>query len=141
MAAMFNTKSKDWQEFKKSAPGKRFQDVYHKREKKAGKGNNSGLGRGLWIAAGVLLIAAGVVLAFMPGPGSLVMLGGVALIARESLVVAKFLDRLEVWLSPYALKLRRWWRGMSGTQHRIIIGTAVVVGLAAAALFYGYVLR
>jgi hypothetical protein len=39
----------------------------------------------------------------VPGPGIPILLVGLALIAQESAVMARFLDRAEI-------RLRRWWK-------------------------------
>lgn len=123
-----------WEEFKSSPPGSRFQDV---RKKRAEISEGSGaLQRWLWVGAGLLLIAVGVVFMAIPGPGTAVLLVGVALIARESMVMARFLDRAELALRPAFLRLRRWWRGLSVTRRRIIMIAASGLGLAATAAFY-----
>lgn len=59
----------------------------------------------LALGGGVLLILAGLVMLVLPGPGMLVMVIGAALIAGESLLVARLLDRLDFWASVH---YRRW---------------------------------
>lgn len=49
----------------------------------------------LALLGGTLLILAGIVMLVTPGPGLLVMVVGAGLIAGESLVVARVLDRLD----------------------------------------------
>jgi len=49
------------------------------------------------------LAAAGIVFLVVPGPGIPILAAGLALIAQESAVVARLLDRTEI-------RLRRWWK-------------------------------
>ena len=56
---------------------------------------------------GLLLIAVGLVLLVLPGQGILVATIGAALIAGESLTLARLLDRLDVVLA-------RWWARWRG---------------------------
>ena len=56
---------------------------------------------------GLLLIAAGLVLLVLPGPGILVATIGAALIAGESLTLARQLDRLDVVLTRWSARWRR----------------------------------
>jgi uncharacterized protein (TIGR02611 family) len=63
--------------------------------------------RPLMILLGLVIIAGGVVLLPAPGPGWLVIGAGAALLAREFLFLARFLDRLEVRLRRIAGRLRR----------------------------------
>jgi hypothetical protein len=88
----------------KAAPaGERFQRRY--REKRAeGK---RGLTRALSILLGALLIAAGLFMLVAPGPGILVLLAGLALIAEESLLTARFLDTAEVGIRRLISALRK----------------------------------
>jgi hypothetical protein len=105
---MLSSLKKHWREFKASKPGERFQDM-HERHGRAGH-RAAGVRRYLLIGLGVVLSLAGVLLLPVPGPGSLVIFVGVLMIARESLIVARMLDRLELMLRPAFLRVRRHWR-------------------------------
>lgn len=59
----------------------------------------------LVVAAGLLLVLAGVAMLVLPGPGLLVIALGAALIAGESATAARLLDRLDFCLSVH---YRRW---------------------------------
>ncbi len=59
------------------------------------------------LLGGVLLILLGIVMLVTPGPGLLVMAIGAALIAGESLLVARLLDRIDFCASVH---YRRWRR-------------------------------
>ena len=83
-------------------PGHRF-EKFQKRLHKTGS----------WLAGaggtvvGVLLTLVGVALLFLPGPGLLVVVAGLALLAGRSKRLARLLDRAEVAVR------KRWrrWRG------------------------------
>ncbi len=60
------------------------------------------------LGAGGLTIALGIVLLPAPGPGSLVIIAGAAMLAGESQAVARQLDRLERALRAGLAKMRRW---------------------------------
>jgi hypothetical protein len=51
----------------------------------------------LAVGAGLLLLALGIVMLVTPGPGFIVAAIGAALIAGESLVAARFLDRMDLF--------------------------------------------
>jgi hypothetical protein len=76
----------------RGTPGRRFQERYLRARRAA----HSAAKRVAKVAAGALLIAVGIVLLPAPGPGILVVLLGLALVAESSLTVAKALDRLEL---------------------------------------------
>jgi hypothetical protein len=59
------------------------------------------------VGLGLILLALGLVMLVLPGPGLLVATIGAALIAGESLFVARLLDRVDVWVTGL---WRRWRR-------------------------------
>ncbi len=59
------------------------------------------------IGSGLILLAIGLILLFLPGPGMLVALIGAALIAGESLTVARILDGIEVRATALWKRWRR----------------------------------
>jgi hypothetical protein len=59
------------------------------------------------VGIGMLLLAAGLAMLVLPGPGLLVGLLGAALIAGESLSVARLLDRLDVCVTALWKRWRR----------------------------------
>jgi hypothetical protein len=63
--------------------------------------------RGLTILGGATLIAAGLVMLVAPGPGILVLVGGCAVVAEESLPMARFLDWAEVRIRRTISTLRK----------------------------------
>jgi membrane protein DedA with SNARE-associated domain len=81
--------------FAHSAPGRRFQELYERRAP------CSVLKRWGRLLGGGLLCLAGLVMLVAPGPGILILLIGGALVAQESIAVARLLDRAE-------LRIRRW---------------------------------
>lgn len=84
--------SSGWGEFKAAPPGERFQRRF--RAKRAA--GTRRLWRILSIAGGTLLLTLGLFLLVTPGPGALVLVLGGALVAGESMWMARFLDWLEV---------------------------------------------
>jgi hypothetical protein len=81
-----------WRELLKAPPGKRFRLRY---ERRTGE-RKTFFARFGWSALAVLLIVAGIVALPLPGPGTVVIGVGLALLAQESLTVAKLCDRLEM---------------------------------------------
>ncbi len=122
---MLEELKKSWRVFTKSRPGERFQRLYGARKEPR-------LYRILLTMVGVLLLVGGVVLLFIPGPGLLLIAFGAALIARESLWLAKRLDRLEPVLHKLGRKARSFWKKAS-TGARAAIVAAGVIGAAGAA--------
>lgn len=138
---MFKHLREVWTEFKSSQPGRRFQEVRKRRDEIGNTRGGTGLRRVLWIGAGLLLMAVGVVFLAIPGPGTVVLFVGVALVARESLWVARGLDRVELALRPSFLRVRRWWRRITPTQRTVLTVTASLLTFLTTAAFYFYARR
>src|ERR1041384_2910549 len=66
----------NWRELTRGTPGKRFQERYEKKR----RSGQSGVARTLKLTAAILLIAAGIVLLVIPGPGSVLIVLGAALL-------------------------------------------------------------
>jgi hypothetical protein len=91
----------EWREVLRGTPGRRFRDRYH-RACQAGRpgGALRRIGR---IVAAALAIVVAFVLMFIPGPAIPFFLFAGALLATESLQVARLMDWLE-------LRVRACWR-------------------------------
>lgn len=99
---MFDGLKARWRRLKAGEPGARFQRQYRENRET----RKSGLQRWGSLAAGVGLIVVGVVALFVPGPGILFIAAGGAVLARESLAVARALDWLEVRGKRLAARMR-----------------------------------
>lgn len=128
---MFAKLKKSWRSFERSAPGHRFEEQH---EAHSGSASSNVVVIGL----GILLLAGGVVLLFIPGPGLLLIAFGAGLIARQSLWLAKRLDRLELFLRKLGRRSRRAWERASAAA-RVAIAAALSVGALGAA-YLGYFL-
>jgi hypothetical protein len=118
---------KSWKELAKERPGHRFEARY-RHIQRSGSGHN----RALTLAAGIALTVAGLVLLLVPGPGSLLIVLGAALLAEESLIAARLLDRLEVQVRRLSDWARTKWRRFSTAQRFSCAGliAALVAGAA-----------
>jgi hypothetical protein len=129
---MFKELTEQWDHFRHFPAGERFERYYRSRHH-----TERGMGKkALLIFAGILIMAAGVVFLAIPGPGLLVMLGGAALISRESLVVSRLFDRLE----PRLWRLARWcevkWKNLSPGRKTLLIFVAAILGLLVLYIAY-----
>ena len=84
-----------------SLPGRRFRER-HRRKSLTERGR---LARGAVVLAGIALTLVGIFFLAVPGPGIPVLAVGLALIAQESAVTARLLDRAEVGIRRW---LKRW---------------------------------
>lgn len=105
----------EWHCFRDDAPGKRFTNHHRRAHRSHSKAKIA-----LRIGLGALLVAAGVVMLFVPGPGLLAILFGVALVGGESKTISGWLDRGEVGA-------RTWWRHRSRAAKVAVIAAAVLV--------------
>jgi hypothetical protein len=117
-------------------PGKRFQ-AHYKHEKQA---RRSSTGRLVRLVLGLALVGVGLVFCVIPGPGLPIVFVGGALLASESLIVARAMDWAE-------LRVRALWRW--GKDHwdelplggKIAIVALAAVGAAAGLWFMWQLLR
>jgi UPF0716 family protein affecting phage T7 exclusion len=86
---MASSLAAEWHRLRADSPGERFYNHYE-RAQQASKAK-----RLVQLLIGLVLVAAGVVLCFLPGPGLLVMVFGFALLSSRSRSVARALDRIE----------------------------------------------
>lgn len=101
---MFDRLKKNWKKFLSVPAGTRFRRRYE-----AHRHQQGGLLRKLVvIGVGSLVVLLGIIMMVLPGPGVLVALLGAALIAEESLFVARALDRIDLWARGPIRRWRRW---------------------------------
>ncbi len=129
---MIRIMREDWRRFKASKPGYRFRDRYrHHQQRSRGRFD---FRKALFIAGGLTIAIASIVLAPLPGPGLGTFLLGLAIIAGELRIVAHFLDWAEVKLRGPA----RWAKGAWASWPRwarILIGALVWIGGVAFGLW------
>jgi uncharacterized protein (TIGR02611 family) len=123
---LFENLKREWRLLNQGIPGRRFQDVH---EARAAVVRWSWV----WMLSGIVVLAAGIIALPLPGPGSLVLLVGVALLARESPVVARMADWSELRLRSSARWVSRWWRRAS-LAAKLAVGTLALAITGAAVL-------
>jgi len=101
---MFSGIKQDWEELKAGEPGHRFQDRYHRRHQRGQDG--PAFRKVVVIGFGLVVIGVGVLLLIFPGPGWGTIILGIALMAGESLFLAKILDLGELIIRKMIGKLR-----------------------------------
>lgn len=124
MAAALAEMKQEWHRFRDDPPGERFCNHRERMKRKSKKH------AAVAMALGVLLLAGGVVLLFMPGPGLLLIVFGLALVGSHSGPIARAMDRAEPPIRERAHRLARWWRHLPGAQKVGVVG----FGLLGAAL-------
>ncbi len=102
---MLESLKKSWRQLRQDKPGERFQAYYRRRQSQGASG--IGLRRIVNIAAGILITLAGLFFLPAPGPGMVIIVIGLALLASELHFVAKQLDRAELFGRPIWQKFRR----------------------------------
>jgi hypothetical protein len=85
-----------------SQPGRRFEERYWRKRHAA----HRGFKRLAWIAGAAVLLVLGLLFSVLPGPGIVFLLAGFAMLAQESLAVARALDRAELKLRRLLQRLR-----------------------------------
>ncbi len=100
---MFEALQRHWRAFRDEPVGKRFQRRYRRRaERPSGWLRKIGV-----LAAAAGLIIAGLAMLVLPGPGLLALLLAAVLIAEESLLAARLLDRADLAVHRRLARRRR----------------------------------
>src|SRR6185295_17688449 len=94
-----------WRSFARDRPGARF-IRHHERSQRERSVAKTALRLGVGLASTV----GGVLLWFLPGPGWLLVMFGMAMLAGESRRLALYLDRMEIHLRTRLRGLRLWGR-------------------------------
>lgn len=116
---------KQWLEFKRGRPGRRFQDRFERnRQARSGR---SRMVRFIKPFAGGVLLVAGVVFCLIPGPGLPLLLIGAGLLADVSLPVARAMDWLDVRIRNVISRAGKWWRRASKTQKSVVVVLALIL--------------
>lgn len=129
---MFKEIAEHWDQFRHYPPGKRFERYYRSRH----ESQRSTTKKILLITTGAVIMAAGVVFLAIPGPGLLVLLGGAALIARESLFVSRLFDRLEPRMWKLAVWCKTKWQSLPLGSRILLLIIAGILGLIALYIAY-----
>lgn len=127
---MKHTLRAEWHLLRRAAPGRRFQESYAASRQHPDHGTL--VRRAIRIGLACVAMAIGIVLVFLPGPAFVFFAITGALLATESLTVARVLDWTEVRIRRVARWVRRRWRAMSGLQRVLAIGVVVLAGSAFA---------
>ncbi len=101
---------RQWQHFVATPSGRRFQTRHRMR-----RAQTAGVARKFVICTfGVIIALAGVIMLVLPGPGLVALVIGAVLIAEESLLVARALDRFDLWVT----RLYGRWRARRAQRAR-----------------------
>ncbi len=103
---MFERFRRQWHEFRRARPGRRFVARYERRQENPA----SFFHAFATTALGALILVVGVVMIPGPGPGWLVTAIGLTLISESSRPVARFCDWSEMRLRNAFAWVRRRWR-------------------------------
>lgn len=118
-----------WKDFKSARPGERFQNI-HKKSQKQKRGPIDR--RWALMILGVLLTLVGLFFLVAPGPGFIFLAPGLALLAAESLTLARWLD----WLEPKLRQVLAWAKRLWHRANKLVkwsVASAAVLLLAGAA--------
>ena len=122
----------NWQEFKASEPGHRFQDRYARRQRaEHGRWTTRGV---INIVLGIAITLGGLFLVPAPGPGWIITFFGLGLLGSEFAPIARALD----WIEVKARGVLSWAKGVWNRASPAVKVLLVLVGVTGvAALGYG----
>ena len=125
---------KYWRELQQGRPGHRFQSRYE-RTRRAEHRSGAGL-RILLVVLAFVLIAIGVILLVIPGPGIPFLLLGGGLLATESQSVARFMDWCEVRGRRVAAWGARHWKRLPVPARVVLMFLGTCCSAATAYVAY-----
>jgi hypothetical protein len=134
---MFEHLKTNWQQFKEAPSGQRFQMRFRQRQNT----HRHALQKYLAIIGGIVLMATGLFLMAVPGPGVLVLAIGAGFVAQESRYAAKLLDAIEPPLLRASKYLMRLWRRTSTMARIATVSIAVLIAGMAAVGAYRIILQ
>jgi hypothetical protein len=121
---------REWHRFKHDRPGQRFENhrqrmQQHSRAHKIARGT-----------AGFALVAIGIVFCFLPGPGLLGVVFGLALLAGMSRWLSHRLDRIEPRMRDGLHRANGWWHALSTQRRALLVGCAAITLAAGVDLVW-----
>ncbi len=130
--SMIERTKQNWQDFKASDPGRRFQDRYTRRQQ--AEHGHWDKGTVINIVLGIAIALVGLLLIPAPGPGFIVAFLGLGLLGSEFAPIARALD----WAEVKVRAVTDWAKGVWERAPLIVKALLVLVAAAcAAALAYG----
>jgi hypothetical protein len=117
-----------WKQLKEAEHGKRFRRFYDLRQ----CSRDSQIARAISIGIGVALVAFGLAIGWLPGPGGFVAILGLAMLAQEFRPLASLLD----WCERVIGSLWRNFRSLSLFGQSSIITALLAIGIGFAYLTY-----
>lgn len=130
---MIERAKENWRRLKQSKPGRRFQDHHHRYQR--GYGSRSYARGWFGLVWGLLILVGGVIAVPAPGPGWLIILLGLGIIAGESLSFARSIDRIEVSLRQLSRLVGGVWTGSPASGKVLLVALTVLAFVVA--LGYG----
>lgn len=129
----------EWQLFKESKPGQRFQDRYWRR--RSNRSGRADTGTFINVGIGLAFMAAGAFMVIFPGPGWFTFFLGLGFFASEYRPIARFMDWGELRLRELIRWAWNFWANSSFTGRVFIVAALLVVTVALAFgayyLFFG----
>jgi uncharacterized protein (TIGR02611 family) len=125
---------KQWEQFRDDTPGERFEKFHQRRREE--RGGAFGWGRAFLILAGIVLFFGGLFMLPAPGPGMVVVVAGLAILAGEFRFMARFLDWAELRIRPAAEWAVARWKSLTLLPKGLLVLAAVLGGAALAYGFY-----
>ena len=124
----------EWRRLKRDQPGERFDN--HRRRMST-KPKWQKVVRGV---LGVALIGVGIVFCILPGPGTLGIVLGLALLGGMSKTISGWMDRIEPKLRRGLSHMRRFWQHLSRPKKALLITlTTIVVAMGVVVVWKGWV--
>jgi uncharacterized protein (TIGR02611 family) len=126
-----------WQRLIEAPPGKRFEQQYWRRQRTR---KRSFLKKALFVGGGIIVTVLGILELPLPGPGTVIIIAGLGLIAQESLWLSRLLDKAELLIRRLIDRGQRWWKKTSSRKKAgVFILVVIILGLIGYGAYWLYV--
>ena len=131
---MLDRLKEDWRHLKHGEPGQRFKDRYYLSQRS--NRDRITFWRIFNIGAGSGIALGGLLMVIAPGPGWFAIFLGLGMLSGELLLVARFLDRIEVRLRKLVRWLREAWNNTPVVGKALIL--LAILTVVAASVYGAY---
>lgn len=128
-----------WFRLASGHPGRRFHDFYRYRQMQ--RGYKLTFAKAVTLLSSLAVIAIGIVLMPLPGPGTGIVALGLALLGSEFEPVARALDWMELKVRPIIMPLKKKWDSIKPMTRLSLSLVAGMIGIILTYTAYTLFLR
>jgi hypothetical protein len=130
---MYSSWAKQWRALSSGTPGHRFRDRYQRNKKDP---KRHWAGRIVRVALAAVVLVGALTLTVIPGPATPLFFLAGALLASDWLWMAKFMDRLEVFLRRIFKPIGKFWLALPIYGRVLLALVTTTISITASITVY-----